>query len=108
MSKLGVALGDTAIATCGFAIVGMLLGILVRSSVIAIGAGLALLLPFETILTDAVPGTARWLPGQLLEAIAQGGSTVAPFGPAVLTVSAYLAGAVAVAMLVFVRRDVTA
>ena len=108
MSWLGIALGDLAISACGFAVVGMILGILLRSSVIAIGAGLALLLPIETILTDAVPGTARWLPGQLLEAIAQGGSTQAPFGPALITVSAYLAGAVAVAMLVFARRDVTA
>jgi len=81
---------------------------LLRSSVIAIAAGLALLLPIETILTDAVPGTVRWLPGQLLEAIAQGGSTGAPFEAAVITVSAYLAGAVAITMLIFLRRDVTA
>ena len=86
----------------------MLLGVLLRSSVIAIAAGLALLLPVETILTDAVPGTARWLPGQLLEAITQGGSSVAPFGPAVITVAAYLAGGVAITMLIFGRRDVTA
>jgi ABC-2 type transport system permease protein len=108
MGDLGTALGDLAISTCGFAIVGMILGVLLRSSVIAIAAGLALLLPIETILTDAVPGTARWLPGQLLEAVAQGGSSGAPFGPAMITVSAYLAGLVAIAMLVFARRDVTA
>ena len=57
MAELGIALGDLAISTCGFAIVGMILGVLLRSSVIAIGAGLALLLPIETILTDAIPGT---------------------------------------------------
>jgi ABC-type transport system involved in multi-copper enzyme maturation permease subunit len=108
MSDLGVALGDLAIASCGFALIGMLAGVLLRSSVIAIAAGLAILLPFETILTDAVPGTGRWLPAQLLEAIAQGGSTTAPFGPALITVSAYLAGAVAIAVVVFARRDVTA
>jgi hypothetical protein len=66
------------------------------------------LLPVETILTDAIPGTARWLPAQLLEAIAQGGSATAPFGAALMTVSAYLLGAVVIAMLVFVWRDVTA
>ena len=108
MGDLGVALGDIAVSTCGFAIVGMILGVLLRSSVIAIATGLALLLPIETILTDAVPGTARWLPGQLLQAIAQGGTSQAPFGPALVTVWAYLAGAVALTMLVFARRDVTA
>ncbi|MGO9583306.1 MAG: ABC transporter permease [Acidimicrobiales bacterium] len=108
MSDLGNLLGDLVISTCGFAVIGMIAGVLLRSSVIAIAAGLAVLLPFETILTDAVPGTGRWLPAQLLEAIAQGGSTSAPFAAAVITVSAYLAGAVAIAMLVFVRRDVTA
>ncbi|MGD0943478.1 MAG: ABC transporter permease [Acidimicrobiales bacterium] len=108
MSDLGNLLGDLVISTCGFAVIGMIAGVLFRSSVIAIAAGLAVLLPFETILTDAVPGTGRWLPAQLLEAIAQGGSASAPFTAAVITVSAYLAGAVAIAMLVFVRRDVTA
>jgi len=108
MGDLGIALGNLVISTCGFALVGMVLGVLLRSSVIAIAAGLALLLPVETILTDAVPGTARWLPGQLLEAIAQGGSKIAPFGPAVVTMSAYLAALVAATMVVFVRRDVTA
>ena len=62
MGDLGVALGDLALSTCGFAIVGMILGLLLRSSVIAIGAGLALLLPFETILTDAVPGPPAGCP----------------------------------------------
>jgi len=108
MSNLGIALGDVAISTCGFAIIGMIAGVLLRSSVIAIAAGLAVLLPVETILTDAVPGTARWMPAQLLEAIGQGGATGASFSAALITVSAYLAGAVAIAMLVFVRRDVTA
>jgi ABC-type transport system involved in multi-copper enzyme maturation permease subunit len=108
MSDLGSLLGDLVISTCGFAIIGMIAGVLLRSSVIAIAAGLAVLLPFETILTDAVPGTGRWLPAQLLEAIAQGGSTTAPFFPALITVSSYLAGAVAIAMVVFARRDVTA
>jgi len=108
MGDLGILLGDLAISACGFAIIGMIAGVLLRSSVIAIAAGLAILLPVETILTDAIPGTARWLPAQLLESIAQGGSNTATFGAALTTVSAYLLVAVVIAMLVFVRRDVTA
>lgn len=108
MSTLGVALGDVIVSVCGFAIVGMILGVLLRSSVIAIGAGLALLLPVETILSSAIPSTERWLPGQLLSALAEGGTAQAPFGPALLTVSAYLCVGAAATMLVFIRRDVTA
>jgi ABC-type transport system involved in multi-copper enzyme maturation permease subunit len=108
MGDLGTLLGDLAISTCGFAIVGMIAGVLLRSSVIAVAAGLAVLLPIETIITNAVPGTARWLLAQQLEAIAQGGSTTVPFGAAVATVSAYLVGAILITMFVFVRRDVTA
>ncbi len=108
MTDLGTLLGDLTVSACGFAIIGMIAGVLLRSSVIAIAAGLAVLLPVETILTDAIPGTARWLPAQLLEAIAQGGSSAAPFAAALATVSAYLVGAVLLALFVFVRQDVTA
>lgn len=108
MSDLGVTLGDVTLAICGFATVGMILGVLLRSSVIAIAAGLALLLPVETILTSAVPSTARWLPGQLLEAIAQGGASHADFAAAIATVTCYFVAALGATALVFVRRDVTA
>jgi len=108
LSDLGVALGDIALSVCGFATVGMILGVLLRSSVIAIAAGLALLLPVETILTNAVPGTARWLPGQLLNAIASGGSLHADFGTAIVTITVYFLVAIGATALVFVRRDVTA
>jgi len=55
MGDLGILLGDLTISACGFAIIGMIAGVLLRSSVIAIAAGLAILLPVETILTDANP-----------------------------------------------------
>lgn len=108
MGALGTTSGNSAISACGFAIIGMVAGVLLRSSVIAIAAGLAVLLPIETIITDAVAGTARWLPAQLLEAISQGGTATAPFGAAMATMSVYLAVAVVVTMAIFIRRDVTA
>lgn len=108
MSDVGVQIGDIAASACGFAAIGMIAGLLLRSSVLAIAAGLAALLPFETILTDAVPGTGRWLPAPLLESIAQGGASSAPFEAALWTMAAYLGAAFTVAVLVFVRRDVTA
>jgi len=108
MSEVGTQLGDLAICASGFAIIGMVAGLLIRSSVIAVAAGLAILLPVESILANAIPASARWLPGQLLETIGQGGSRLIPFAAGLLTVSAYVAAAVLVAMVVFMRRDVTA
>ena len=47
MGDLGSLLGDLVISTCGFAIIGMIAGVLLRSSVIAIAAGLAVLASFR-------------------------------------------------------------
>ncbi len=107
MASLGQIVGDMALSVCGYAVVGMVLGVVLRSSVIAIGAGLALLLPIESIISSAVPSTARWLPGQLLDSLAQGGSAQASFGAALVTTSIYLAGIVVLALVAFTRRDVT-
>jgi len=107
MADFGRDLGDLVAAVCGFGVVGMVLGVVMRSSVLAIGTGLALMLPVETILVSAAPGSARWLPGQLLQSVAQGGTTQAGFGVALVTVSLYLAGLVAVTLVLFSWRDVT-
>jgi len=107
MADFGRDLGDLVAAVCGFGVVGMVLGVILRSSVLAIGTGLALMLPVESILVSAAPGSARWLPGQLLQAVAQGGSPQAAFGPALVTIGAYLAGLVVVTLILFEVRDVT-
>jgi len=104
LAHFGIDLGDLAIATCGF---GVVLGVLMRSSVLAIGTGLALMLPVESIVIAAAPGSARWLPGQLLQIVAQGGSAEAGFSAALVTVAAYLAGLVAVTLALFAWQDVT-
>lgn len=107
LADFGRDLGDLVVAVCGFGVVGMVLGVIMRSSVLAIGTGLALMLPVESIVVSAAPGSARWLPGQLLQAVAQGGSTQAAFGPALITMAAYLAGLVAITLMLFAWRDVT-
>ena len=108
MADLGILLGDLAISACGFAVIGMIAGVLLRSSVIAIAAGLAVLLPVETILTDAIPGTGALAAGAAPRGDSPGWSSTAPFGAALVTVSAYLLGAVVITMFVFVVADVTA
>jgi ABC-2 type transport system permease protein len=102
------ALGELLLATVGFTVFGLVVGLLFRSSVIAIIIGFAYLLPFEAVVTRIVPGTASWLPGQLLQAIATGGQEGAGFAHALVLSAVYLVVAGVLATLMFVRRDVTA
>jgi ABC-2 type transport system permease protein len=108
ITDLTRALGDLLLATVGFTVFGLVVGLLFRSSVIAIIIGFAYLLPFEAVVTRIVPGTASWLPGQLLQAVATGGQEVAGFAHSLILSAVYLAIAGVVATAVFVRKDVTA
>jgi ABC-2 type transport system permease protein len=102
------ALGDLLVATVGFTVFGLVIGLLFRSSVTAIIVGFAYLLPFEAVITRIAPHTASWLPGQLLQAIAVGGVTAAGFAHSLILSVVYVALAGVVATVVFLRKDVTA
>lgn len=97
-----------AAAITGYATIGMILGIVLRAPIPAIAVGVGWLLALELALAQFVDGLDRWLPGQLLGAVAGGGTDSLDLGPSALTIVAYLVvGAVASAVL-FSRRDVTA
>ncbi len=95
-------------AVVGFATFGAVLGVLLRGPVLAVALGIAWLLPVETILVGTLDGAARWLPGQLLSAVAMNGTADVTAAAAAATVGAYLLAAAAGTTAVFVRRDVTA
>jgi ABC-2 type transport system permease protein len=108
ITDLTRALGELLLATVGFTVFGLVVGLLFRSSVIAIIVGFAYLLPFEAVVTRIVPSTAKWLPGQLLQAVATGGQVTAGFARSLILSAVYLVIAGVVAVVVFVRKDVTA
>ena len=101
-------MGDLLLATVGFATLGEVVGLLFRSSVIAIIVGFAYLLPIEAVVTRIAPHTAIWLPGQLLQAVAAGGLAPDGFAHSLILGTVYLVIAGVVATVVFVRKDVTA
>jgi ABC-2 type transport system permease protein len=74
LQALATGGGDLLLATLGWGLLGAALGLILRSPALAIGVGMAYALPLETILTAAWSTGARWLPGQLLLALATGGS----------------------------------
>ena len=101
-------LGESALAIVGYTTLGAALGSILRAPVVAVAVAIGWLLPIEGILSSVVDGSARWLPGSLLSAVASGGTTTVALGAALVTTAAYLAAAMGAAGVLFKRRDVTA
>jgi ABC-2 type transport system permease protein len=92
----------------GYAILGMTLGVLVRSVPIALAVGIAWAGPFEHLLGEAWTPAQRLFPGLLLESFVAGGTTDVSASRAALTITAYTLIAAAIAATTLVRRDITA
>jgi ABC-type transport system involved in multi-copper enzyme maturation permease subunit len=110
-AALGDALADYASVlfwVTGYALLGMTLAVLVRSVPVALAIGIAWAGPFEHLIQDAWGPADRLFPGLLLEAFVAGGTTDVSAFRALLTVTAYLLIAAAIAGTTFARRDVTA
>jgi hypothetical protein len=108
ITDLTRALGELLLASVGFATLGMVAGLFLRSSVFAVIVGFAYLLPLEQLIERIFPGSKRWLPGQQLTYIGQGGAPASSFSRSLLIGAVYLAVAGAFAVYSFTRRDVTA
>ena len=98
-------------ATCcwppsGGALLGALLALVLRAPAAAVGVGLAWALPGELLVTAAWSDGARWLPGQLLDALAQGGTAAVTYGSAGLLLALYGVVAMVAGTTLFARRDV--
>ena len=55
-----------------------------------------------------VKGSERWLPGQVLSAISEGGTAGVTFSHALVTATVYTVIAAALGTVLFTARDVTA
>ena len=108
MTDLLRALGNISLAVLGYAVLGLVIGLFVRSAVFAVILGFAWIIAVENIVTRIVPGTGRWMPGLSLEAVATGGGEGVNYAHGMLVGAGYLVVAVVAAALTFARRDVTA
>jgi ABC-2 type transport system permease protein len=108
LSDLFRELGDLALATAGYSILGMALGQFVRSAVFAVIIGFAWLIAVENIVTRIVPSTQQWLPGASITAVASGGVEGVGYAHGMILGAVYVVVAIAAAMIVFLRNDVTA
>ena len=100
------AYANALIGLGAWATFGMALGVLIRSTPIALAVGIAWAGPIEHI-TQEVWGAASGLyPGLLIEALALGGTPEAPYSRVILLTALYVGLAIAAALLSFGRRDI--
>ena len=97
---------NVTISVVGFGVIGMVLGLLLRSPISAISFGVLWLLIVENLLVAVKNSTQSWLPGSQLTIIASGGSADVSYSHALATGSAYVVFGAIVASILFVRRDV--
>lgn len=97
---------NTSMAMIGYGTLGAAVAIVLRSPAAAIGAALAYLLPVETILSEAVSGLDEWLPGEVLSAVASGGTDTVGYAHALIVSAVYAAAAAAICAWMFRTRDV--
>lgn len=87
--------------------IGLVLATVLRSSSIAIGAGVGYVLVVEPVVEAAAQGVGDWLPGNTLTALAQGGTDAVSYGAALALGAAYVLGGLGLALAAVTRRDVT-
>jgi len=88
-------------------VVGLLVGMVTKSSGIAIGIGIGYLMLFEGLAGMLLESTAKWLPGEVFGAIASGGTADMTYGTALIVGAGYAVAALA-ASVIMSRRDITA
>jgi ABC-type transport system involved in multi-copper enzyme maturation permease subunit len=97
---------NVTISVVGYGIIGMVLGLLLRSPISAISLGVLWLLIVETLLIAVKNSLQSWMPGYQLSTIASGGTTDVTYSHALAVGGAYVALGALVASILFVRRDV--
>lgn len=97
---------NVTISVVAFGIVGMVLGLLLRSPISAISLGVLWLLIVENLLIAVKNSWQSFLPGAQLTAIASGGTIDLTYKHALSVGGIYVAIGAIIASVLFVRRDV--
>jgi undecaprenyl pyrophosphate phosphatase UppP len=98
---------NVIIATIGYGIFGMILGLLFRSPISAISIGVIWNLIIEGLLSVFVEDLTKFFPGQLLSIVAQGGTTDISYQYALITSYGFLLGGLVIVAILFKQRDVS-
>lgn len=108
IAALGAGFLNLCIGSLGYAAVGVLAAILLRGPAAAIAVSLAYALPVEMLISRIYRPARDWLPVQLMQEVATGGTTFTmPYADALLRGVLYAAAMLLVALVFFRRRDMT-
>ena len=106
VQEIGQSLLNVSISVIYFGIIGMVLGLLLRSPISAISIGVLWLLIIENLIGAVKPVTLDWMPGNQLATIAQGGSPDVSYSHALILGTFYVFIGSLIATVLFSRRDV--
>jgi hypothetical protein len=104
--EIGKTLLNVSISVIYFGIIGMVLGLLLRSPISAISIGVLWILIIENLLGAVKPVFLEWMPGSQLTTISQGGSPDISYSHALILGSSYVFIGALIAVVLFSRRDV--
>lgn len=107
LARAGGDYVNALLTAAGFGAVGTALAVLLRSTAVALGVGLAWFLPLEHIVQNSWSGAGRWFPGLLFEAVARGGTTETSYARALILGLLLAGGGLVVGGISFARRDVS-
>ncbi len=107
-NALATFAGNFALCLVGWTVFGAAVGILLRSAAAAVGIAMAYLLVLEGLITLLLPNVGKWLIGELLTVVIQGGTPTMQYSAALFWSGVYTVGFLAASMLLLVRRDITA
>jgi ABC-2 type transport system permease protein len=106
LSDLGQAVLHAFLAAAIYGLFGAALGVILRSPGVAIGVAIAWIIPIEAIIVGAIWSTGdRWLPGQLLDALAHGGNSDSSYSHSLVILALYSVLVAAGTLTLFSRRD---
>jgi ABC-type transport system involved in multi-copper enzyme maturation permease subunit len=105
--EIAKTLLNVFLSILGFGIIGMVLGIVLRSPISSISIGVLWLLIIENIVGALKSSTLNWLPGNQLSTIATGGSENVSYSHALSLSAIYVSVALVIATVLFTKRDVS-
>ena len=105
-SSIAHTLVNVYISIIFYAIIGIALGILLRSPISAISIALVWILIIENLIGAVKPVTLDWMPGNQFATIAQGGTPLISYSHALTLGTSYVLLAFLVSSFLFAKRDV--
>jgi ABC-2 type transport system permease protein len=108
LSHAAASYGNGLLTAVCYGTVGAAIGVLCRSTPLALGIGIAWLGPLEHIVQLSWTNAGKWFPGLLFDTVASGGTPVVSYTWALTLALAFTAVAAISGTVSFVRSDVTA